>query len=498
MKNEAKDLVSSSDEDEVGADFKWTKNDILHEIRQYFELGITSTLTNVGFVASPLLTASFVGRNFPPVYLSAFTLANLMGNLSTFTLLWGLFSASDTLQPQAFGRGDFAEVGRLAIRGYIVNFCVIFPLNVILYVFFYDIMIALGQDAEASMYACQWYRIFCFLLPFAVLYNCLWKYLTAQQILKPLIMNSIICIFVVLPLCLNICIKAFGFKGSAIGYVIYQFIQAFSLLYYLYLVKPHEAKTWKGLSYENIVEALDWDQTMYYLHLGVGGIVAQCEWIFWEGMGLVVGLLGVIPLTVHTIPNQTIVAFCMCPFAFGTALAVRMGISLTISVRRTQEIVIAAIVFVVIYFGIFSILVQVLENVIVGVFTHNEEVKAGAHEIWSKVSIFNFSMSIFGTFSGIATGLGMQWPLGIINFVFLFLFGLPVIYYTSVVLDQGLNAAWFWMNIAYLGMNVTFTFLFIFADWRAIQKKALISSEKDKEDTESKDKTIVNESTSLL
>ena len=35
------------------------------------------------------------------------------------------------------------------------------------------------------------------------------------------------------------------------------------------------------------------------------------------------------------------------------------------------------------------------------------------------------------------TAIRKQWPLGVINFVFLWLFGLPMIYCTAVVLDQG-------------------------------------------------------------
>eukprot|EP00533_Pseudo-nitzschia_delicatissima_P009088 CAMPEP_0116112390 /NCGR_PEP_ID=MMETSP0327-20121206/18952_1 /TAXON_ID=44447 /ORGANISM="Pseudo-nitzschia delicatissima, Strain B596" /LENGTH=151 /DNA_ID=CAMNT_0003605683 /DNA_START=490 /DNA_END=941 /DNA_ORIENTATION=- len=147
-------------------------------------------------------------------------------------------------------------------------------------------------------------------------------------------------------------------------------------------------------------------------------------------------------------------AFCMVPFSFGIALAIRMGISLPISVKRTQVIVLATLIFSALLFT-------------------DDAVKELADVVWLKVSLFNFNVAIFGILVGIATGLGKQWPLGVINFVFLWLFGLPMIYYTAVVQDQGLDAAWYWMNIPYLCMNVTLGILFVFTDWNEVQEQIL-------------------------
>ena len=479
----------------------WTKSDIWLEVRLFYELAGVSSLMNLGFISSPLLTASYVGRSFAPVYLSAFTLANLTGNLCTFSLMAGLFSASDTLSPQAFGRGDFQEVGRIAIRGYASAFALLCPINVILFYYLETIMISLGQDAEASVYAGQWYKVFVFQVPFGILFNCLWKFLTAQHIMKPLIVVSVLCTCVLLPLCLEICIEWMGFVGSAVAYVIFQAAQALSLLFYVYWIQPHEARTWPGFSREFVASALEWSQMKEFLNLGLGGIVAQCEWIFWEAVGLVVGKLGVVALSVHTIPNQTIMAFCMVPFSFGTALAIRMGISLPISVIRTQYIVAATVVFSTILFGLFSIAVYVYRDAIVGLFTTDDDVKELAEIVWPKVSLFNLNVSVFGVKVGIATGLGKQWPLGIINFVNLWLFGLPVMYYTGIILDQGLDAVWFWMNAPYLSMNLTLIGLFVFTDWNQVREQILHSGDKKKTESENDKQgklAIVNETTSLL
>lgn len=63
------------------AEFVWK------ETKLFLELAMATSLMYLGFVACPLITASCVGRWFGPVYLSAFSLANLMGNLCTQTLV---------------------------------------------------------------------------------------------------------------------------------------------------------------------------------------------------------------------------------------------------------------------------------------------------------------------------------------------------------------------------------------------------------------------------
>ena len=481
--------------------FRWTKGEIYKEARLFLELAGVSSLMNLGFISSPLLTASYIGLSFPPVFLSGFTLANLTGNLSTFSLMAGMFSASDTLSPQAFGRGNYEEVGKIAIRGFAIAFSVLFPINIILFNNLESIMIALGQDPEASIYASHWYKIFIITLPFSILFNCIWKFLTAQHIMKPLILVSILCTCVILPVSLKICIGSMGFLGSAVGYVIFQASQSLILLAYLYIYQPHDPRTWPGLSWKFVSSAFEWERMKEFLRLGIGGVLAQCEWVFWEAVGLVVGELGVVALSVHTIPNQTIMAFCMVPFASGIALAIRMGISLPISVVRTQTLVLGILGCSTLFFGIVSIGVYVYEAQIVGFFTTDNDVKELAEVVWPEVALFNFNVAIFGILVGVATGLGEQWSLGIINFVFLWLFGLPMIYYTAIVKDEGLNAAWFWMNIPYLCMNTTLGILFVFfTDWNQIQDQILQANEKNTEasDGREEENTIANEKTSLI
>lgn len=159
------------------------------------------------------------------------------------------------------------------------------------------------------------------------------------------------------------------------------------------------------------------------------------------------------------------------PFSFGSAVAIRMGVTLPTAVRRTQAIALATSIFSIVGFGLGSVVAYVSSDWIIAIFTTDDEVKELSHAIWFKVCLFNFIVAQFDVLWGIATGLGKQWSLGIINFAFLWIFGLPAICYAAVVCGGGLDAVWTWINIPYLGMNSCLIVLFWFADWDKIQEK---------------------------
>lgn len=82
--------------------------------------------------------------------------------------------------------------------------------------------------------------------------------------------------------------------------------------------------------------------------------------------------------------------------------------------------------------------------------------------------VYFFVLAIYGIIIGIATGLGMQWTLGVVTFVFLFVFGLPAVYVFALVRGGGLSAAWTWVYPPYIVMNVVMIGAFLRADWHAI------------------------------
>lgn len=441
------------------------------EFRLFLELAIPTCLLSFGFTLSPLLTASYVGLKFGPTYLSAFTLGNLTGNLSTFSLLAGIFSASDTLSPQAFGIGDYPEVGFIAMRGVVACLALVTPVNIFLVLYLEEILVAVGQDPVAAFHAAAWYRIFVWALPFVVIYDATWKFLSAQHVMKPLICVSIFSCVVILPLALEFFTERYGFLGSAMAYAMFQASQCILLLLYLALLKPHTEGTWPGLSQWR--GALKLKPMMEYLSLGTGGILSQSEWVYWEALGLMVGNVGVIPLSAHTIPNQVIMIACQFPFSFGTALAIRMGHVLSKSAEHAQKLALGTSFFSIVFFAILSMAIYCNADRLIDVFTTDEEVSTLAESVWWKVAAFNVNVSVFALLCGTATGLGMQWTLGAINFFFLWIFGIPITYYFALVRGGGLASVWTWINVPYTCMNIALIIIFIMADWQEVHEKII-------------------------
>ena len=83
------------------------------ETKRLTVLSIPTIIIQSGLFLPQLLTASYVGTTLGVEYLDEFTLGNLTASLMTLSVLQGLFTANDTLNPQAFGAGNYREVGLL-------------------------------------------------------------------------------------------------------------------------------------------------------------------------------------------------------------------------------------------------------------------------------------------------------------------------------------------------------------------------------------------------
>lgn len=188
-----------------------------HEMMAVFHLFIPTVIIQLGGTVPGFVTASYIGRNYPDiVFLDGFTLAMLTGNLFTLSLCQGLFTASDTLSPQAYGAGNKVEVGLLAIRGFIGSMLVTVPIMILLGIFMDKILIAVGEDMDASKLAWHWYQIYALGTPFYALYNVTWKFLSAQNVMMPLVFSVLVSCGIVLPLSMNILGSMYGYYGTAV------------------------------------------------------------------------------------------------------------------------------------------------------------------------------------------------------------------------------------------------------------------------------------------
>lgn len=235
-----------------------------HELQAVLHLALPTITIQMGAVLPAFLTASYVGRNFSVQYLDGFTLASLTVNLFTLSLLQGLYSASDTLSPQAYGAGNAAEVGHLALRGYVGSMLVTVPSMVLLAFVMNRVLIRIGEDEEAATHAWHYYQVYAVSLPFYALYQVTWKFLSAQNVMAPLVVCAMVSCCVVLPVALWVLGPMFGFLGTAAAIVIYQVFLSTSLIAYLWYFQPHDPATWPGWK-QGMKNALQWEPFCAYM-----------------------------------------------------------------------------------------------------------------------------------------------------------------------------------------------------------------------------------------
>jgi Na+-driven multidrug efflux pump len=229
----------------VAKDSSTREQSWLAEFLLLMKLAAETTVVNIGGTLPNFLVASFVGRKFSVVHFDGFSLASMTSNLCTLSLLRGLYSAADTLSPQAYGAGQKLEVGYIAMRGMIGSFLVLVPTMLLLNLFMSRILVAAGQDAAAAYKAWRWYQVYSICLPFHALFGFVWKFLAAQDVMYPLVICSIISIGFVLPIGLQ---YSTTYCGTAYAVVVYEVFQTMSLLALLWLRRPHDPSTWPGLS----------------------------------------------------------------------------------------------------------------------------------------------------------------------------------------------------------------------------------------------------------
>mmetsp|Transcript_47075 Transcript_47075/g.142560 ORF Transcript_47075/g.142560 Transcript_47075/m.142560 type:complete len:396 (-) Transcript_47075:511-1698(-) len=323
-------------------------------------------------------TASAVGRGAGTIQgdatenLAGFALASLSANLACQSIFIGILTASDTLSPQAYGAGNYREVGLLAIRAYVSSFVLVLPLAVVLWDSEF-ILLRLGQDPSAAHLSSLWVRLYMIALPFNLMLNVIQRFLTAQEVVMPLVCCGVITAVIIHPMNLYVLVEHVdGFRGSAVALALSQTIQVMLLLTYLKLNVPHNVETWPGLA--ACQEALEVKALVAFVKLGIGGILALTEWWFWEFLCFVAGKFGVVSLSVHTIAYQLVPLLFMLPLGISIGLSVRLGSILALDVLRAKKLVAGCLMFCTVLAAATASAVYFSRQAIVSVFTSEVEV----------------------------------------------------------------------------------------------------------------------------
>jgi Na+-driven multidrug efflux pump len=169
--------------------------------------------------------------------------------------------------------------------------------------------------------------------------------------------------------------------------------------------------------------------------------------------------------------SQVLMVMFMFPYGIGVALAVRLGATLPLSVRRARSLAYGTFAAGTALFGTMAALLYGFRRFIFAIFTADNAVLDLANEIWPKVCVYYFNLCLYALNIGLATGLGQQWFFGFVTVLFLWGLSLPGMYYFCIVQGGGLSTAWACITQPYIVMNVVLTYRFFCQqDWDEIQR----------------------------
>jgi len=259
--------------------------DVTLEARQLFHVALPSVLIQFSLFFVFPMSASVVGRSEGTTALGGFSLGSLIGNLTCLSIMEGALTAGDTLMPRAYGNRRYGEVAMLAVRSFFVVTLLLVPPVLPLCWYSERILVALGQDADASAMAQEWIRLYFLGVPANLAFRVAMRFLLAQHLPWPLVYSSVVPALLIHPLLLRLLVPKMGLPGSALAITLTQWCMALALFGgYFYRNRKcptWKVETWPGLSTRLVRDALRPEPLLKFFSLSLGGVLSLSEWWFW-------------------------------------------------------------------------------------------------------------------------------------------------------------------------------------------------------------------------
>jgi len=448
----------------------WYTNMWREESVLLFRLAVPTVIINVTVFVPMAILSSFAGRVFGDVALSGLMIGNSFVNVVYLSIIQGLLSACDTLCPQAVGLKNYSDVGIVALRGFIVAmvYCVV-PICLDFIVGLRFLLNKVIEEEEVVDFAVSFIQIWSISLPFYIWYNLTWKFLSAQEVVYPLVFSGLLSALIILPSCLLVIAPVLNFDAIPVSYLVFQIAEIFILMLFL-KSEPYIPETWpQEISFaEKLKSALHVQPLLDFFHLALGGILATTEWWFWEVLSVIVAQFGVKAIAAHAVPYQFLSIAYMFVMGVGIAFNIRIGSSLSSEPERSKHLCLGGLMCGATICTFFSSILYFHRDSIIRIFTMDNEVIDLCNEIWPFVAIYTFFVCFFGFMSGIVNAIGYQWTLGGGVLIVLWLITVPSIWYACVTESGGFVVLWKILYIPYALVDLYILFVLFRVDWNEL------------------------------
>lgn len=410
-----------------------------------------------------IISEIFVGH-LGSLELASSALAITFTNVTGHSLLVGFVAVMETLCGQAFGAGEFLQVGETLQRALVITTVICIPISAIWY-YTEPLLLLCGQEAAiaaaAGLYA-KWNLPGLF---FHAWSEPIEKFLQSQGLMVPMATCSCVTLALHVPICyLLIYTCGFGYLGAAMASSVSYLVTLVVLILYISITGLHK-KTWGGWTWACL---RGWGP---FFRLALPSAVMIClEWWCFEIVILLAGLLpnATEQVSAMSIMLNTLLVCFMLPFSIGDATSTRVGNELGAGhAGRARLACLTGLVIALVVGLTMSILLVLFRRGVGKIFTGDSQpgVVDAVASLAPFLSVTLWFDAVQSTASGALRGSGRQRVGALVNILSWYIVALPVGAVAAFWFHLGVKGLWLGLVVGALFQDVCITTVALRTDW---------------------------------
>ncbi|GBG63670.1 hypothetical protein CBR_g38982 [Chara braunii] len=462
------------EEEEEEEEGDWLVGDrFVDEASRLLHLTLPVFLTNVLLCLLALISMGFVGH-LGAVELASAAIAVTMFNVIGRAVVIGLAGGLETICGQAYGAGQYTQLGDALQRGIAILSLVAVPLAAIL-LFLERILLFFRQDPDLAAHAQVYSR---WLIPglFAQAWSTpMEKYLQSQGEVVALMVAAGFTLFLHVPgNWLLMRTLKLGFVGPAIATSLSMFCYPLFIFAYILWSGIHK-KSWTGWSLRTCLRR--WGP---FFRLSLPACVMVClEWWCFEFTVLLAGLLPDPDVQVAALVIVINVGYLcyMFPMGLSSAVTIRVSNELGAGNPARAKLVAKTVVFIALSTALcLAALLLALRNVLPALFTGDDADELRVRQLASRLipllALLQVTDFCQATLGGVVRGSGRQVVGAVVNFGAFYLVAIPVGALLSFNFGWGAVGIWAGQDVGSLAQLICLVVFVVTLDWQGEARRA--------------------------
>ncbi|KAF9683950.1 hypothetical protein SADUNF_Sadunf04G0067100 [Salix dunnii] len=425
--------------------------------------GFVEEIKRVSCMATPMMVASvtlyllqvvslMMAGHLSELALSGVSIATSFTNVTGFSLLVGLSGGLETLCGQAYGAEQYKKFGSYTYCAIISLIVTSIPVSV-LWIFMDRLLIAIGQDSDISIVACQYaIRLIPALFAHSILQPLL-RYFQSQSLIHPILTSTCAALCFHIPLCWALIYKwELGNAGAAFAISASYWLNV--ILLALYMVFSSSCEKTRGIYWNDIFSSIT-----KFLHFAVPSAVMDYSRI---------------RSFKHHLTTTTLHFYVQ--YGIGAAGSTRISNELGSGNHQAARVAVQVVLIISITeAAIVSIILFSCRHIFGYAFSNDEGVVDYVAELAPLLCLSLVLDGLQAIFSGIARGCGWQHVGAYVNLGAYYLVATPLAVLLCFVLHLRSKGLWTGLLIGNVAQVTSFAVITALTNW---QKQAAAARER--------------------